>query len=655
MSYSVNFSLFCRFSATNIVDSEQNKTTTVTKIAAANIIPFSNTDHQTLQTNTSSSESSSSQTSTQESRHIDPASLADTSPDVPILFCPGDNIQHIVNTVQPPVNTTAIKSSKTITGAPKPKRKRLSVNQKSKDKDTTNPERSYDTPDTTNNLPPFKPTRDPGVYLDVPARRNFKEVDFFHLFFTNDLISSIVEHTNTYAWMNIIKKKKYASKDGSWKETSPNEIRMFIALLLYMGVVNVPAHDRYWSIKSLFHGLWARVMMPRLRFKALLAMLHVVDPGSEQAGDKLRKVNSFIDQFRDRCVSLYQPAQNQAVDERLVKSKHRSGIRQYLKNKPAKFGIKLWVIADSATGYTCDFRVYTGSGDGLAHKDYGLGYGVVTTLAQPYLHQGYMIFFDNFYTSVPLVGDLFDKGTPSCGTVTENRKGFPLSMKGGKTWGQKKERGSMRWKREGKTLCLQWKDNKIVTMLSTIDLASDYFEVERKVKVDGVWTTITVKQPACIKRYNSFMNGVDKSDQYLSKYNVLRKCIRWWKTLFFHLVDIAIVNGFIIFQNYRASNPQNELLARPRSYSMLDFREAVIRQLADLEEYADPPVYKSFVPPAPNNIYATEHLPEVTDKRGNCRLCYRETKIEYRVNTRCTAPQCMVHLHMTKEKNCFAK
>ena len=53
---------------------------------------------------------------------------------------------------------------------------------------------------------------------------------------------------------------------------------------------------------------------------------------------------------------------------------------------------------------------------------------------------------------------------------------------------------------------------------------------------------------------------------------------------------------------------------------MLDFREAVIRQLADLEEYADPPVYKLFVSPAPNNNYSTEHLPEVIDKGNYWRL-----------------------------------
>lgn len=36
-------------------------------------------------------------------------------------------------------------------------------------------------------------------------------------------------------------------------------------------------------------------------------------------------------------------------EERMVK---RSGIRQYIKDKPTKWGIKLLLLADSSSGYT---------------------------------------------------------------------------------------------------------------------------------------------------------------------------------------------------------------------------------------------------------------------------------------------------------------
>ena len=101
-------------------------------------------------------------------------------------------------------------------------------------------------------------------------------------------------------------------------------------------------------------------------------MLHVSDPLTEDTHAKLKKVDRFIDNFCVKCKGLFQPYQNAAIDERLVKPKHTSGITQYIARKPAKFRLKLWVNADSATGYTYDFYSYTGKTNEVYPN--GLGY-----------------------------------------------------------------------------------------------------------------------------------------------------------------------------------------------------------------------------------------------------------------------------------------
>lgn len=107
-----------------------------------------------------------------------------------------------------------------------------------------------------------------------------------------------------------------------------------------------------------------------------MALLHIVDPNTETQGNKLRKVQYFVNDFRSRCACLYQPGQNLAIDERMVKSRHRSRIRQYIKDKPTKWGIKLWVLADSCNGYTLDFDIYCISGkqqgERLVNMDLGM-------------------------------------------------------------------------------------------------------------------------------------------------------------------------------------------------------------------------------------------------------------------------------------------
>lgn len=520
---------------------------------------------------------------------------------------------------------------------------------------------TYEDPDIGNHLPPFTPNRPTGIHFGRPLLRHTmtKAVEFFHLFFTVEMINNICSHTNSYANEHIVAgtHRSYTQSDGSWKDTTPDEINRLIALLIYFGLVKVGVNtDRYWSTKSLYNGLWASAIMPRIRFRALMALLHVVDPGAENPGDKLCNVESFIDYFKSRCLELYQPRQQLAIDERMVKSRHRSGIRQYIKDKPTKWGIKLWVLADSSNGYTIDFNVYIGRAAGRGVSVNGLGYDVVVKLIQPFLNQGYHLYIDNFYTSKVLLKYLFDQGVPTTGTIRENSRGFPAYMKNGKQWSKASnvERGSMRWERDPPILALQWLDNKVVSMLTTIENANDSLQVRRKTKTAGVWRTRVVQQPQAIATYNQYMNGVDRSDQILAYNNVLRKCMRWWKTLFFHLIDIAVVNSFILFREHQAQFPDVEELRRTSDYSLAHFREEIVRQICGFPEYSDPPVRSAARPVSPQE-FESVHMPVFTEERRNCVVCYKQGRRQLKVQSKCSAPQCDKYMHVTKEKNCFLK
>lgn len=118
------------------------------------------------------------------------------------------------------------------------------------------------------------------------------------------MIKAIVKHTYTYAWLNITKKPPYASKEGCWTETTLPEMKRFIALLVYQGIVKVRGYEQYWSTKPLYHGLWARSTMSQKRFKALLAFLHVVDPLTEKDGNKLKKCGCSFHIFKRFAASF---------------------------------------------------------------------------------------------------------------------------------------------------------------------------------------------------------------------------------------------------------------------------------------------------------------------------------------------------------------
>ena len=58
--------------------------------------------------------------------------------------------------------------------------------------------------------------------------------------------------------------------------------------------------------------------------------------------DKLTRFQPLIDHARRVSQDFFQPNEKIAVDERMIRSKHKfSGIRQFMKDKSVKFSIKL--------------------------------------------------------------------------------------------------------------------------------------------------------------------------------------------------------------------------------------------------------------------------------------------------------------------------
>ena len=294
-------------------------------------------------------------------------------------------------------------------------------------------------------------------------------------------------------------------------------------------------------------------------------MLHVVDPATEDPQNKLRKVESFIEDFKKLRKELYVP-QNMWQLTSAWLSRLRSGFRQFIKD----------MLADSSNGYTVDFNIYSGRAAGQTIGEHGLGYDVVMRLMAPYFEKGHHLFVDNFY-SLTLFKHLYDQGVVATGTILPSRSSFLPALKKSQEWAKGRKRGNMRWARDPPCLVLQWVDNKVVSMITTVGNANEQGQVTRRVRTDGQWGERLVKQPQIFKTYNMKMNAVDRSDQILSAFSTQQKCVRWWKTLFFHLIDFAVVNSFILFQAHRAEHTE---IVRPAGYSQCHFREIIKRKLS---------------------------------------------------------------------------
>ena len=147
---------------------------------------------------------------------------------------------------------------------------------------------------------------------------------------------------------------------------------------------------------------------------------------------------------------------------------------------------------------------------------------------------------DNFYSSPSLFKHLRRLGFGACGTVRTNRRGVPEEIKAKL---QKEEIVSKMI--DDDVMALKWMDTRPVAMLTTVHDDSVVTKQRRTRSVQGGVEDIC--KPVVVECYNEFMGGVDTGDQLLSYYGFSHRTLKWWRRAFFHLIEVAIVNAYIMY------------------------------------------------------------------------------------------------------------
>ena len=123
-----------------------------------------------------------------------------------------------------------------------------------------------------------------------------------------------------------------------------------------MGIVKSSQLDLYWSAKHPLIRIGFSEVMPALglsRFGGISIFAMKIQPGY----DKLFKVRKLLDLVSAQFDSQYNTHGELTIDEAMIKFKGRLGFKQYIKNKPTKWGIKVFVLSDTTTGYVKRFQL----------------------------------------------------------------------------------------------------------------------------------------------------------------------------------------------------------------------------------------------------------------------------------------------------------
>lgn len=205
------------------------------------------------------------------------------------------------------------------------------------------------------------------------------------------------------------------------------------------------------------------------------------------------------------------PTKPLVIDESMVLFRGRFRIRQYIKNKKYKHGIRLYVLADPV-GLVHRIYMYKGkadtevSGNGHVNK-------VILELLNDYLmlpECGHSVYMDNFYHNVNLAEELLLNKTYCTGTLQPNRKRNPVVVTC-----KKLSRGGTIYRYNQKGLCMEnvkWKDKIDVLTISTEHSHKSQVVVNRR-GVESVKLKIVLQ-------FNKYMKGVDRHDQMLTHVNI---------------------------------------------------------------------------------------------------------------------------------------
>ena len=108
---------------------------------------------------------------------------------------------------------------------------------------------------------------------------------------------------------------------NNWEDTSPDEMKVFVAHLIIMGIPKKNSLEQYWSRDSILNMPFFGHYMSRNHFQNILWNLHVSDPDEtnplkgEADHDPLFLVRPMVDMMQRNFCTKYRPGKELSLDE----------------------------------------------------------------------------------------------------------------------------------------------------------------------------------------------------------------------------------------------------------------------------------------------------------------------------------------------------
>jgi len=471
---------------------------------------------------------------------------------------------------------------------------------------------------------PFK-TKNPVDYLELILDHEFFETV---VFLTNNAKAVIMDDQEYLSDEENGNKK---SHEVLWRDITVIELRTFLGLFFWMGLIRYPAITDHWATNPIFKNDVFSSKMSRDRFKQILARLTFSDKQSEKKDIPFNKLSVLISKVLENSKRYYQPGKNLSIDESMIAFSGRHQAKVYMPTKPIRYGFKAYVLSEASTGFLLEWRMHDRSKSLTVAQ-------IIDNLLESYPNCN--VYMDSFYSTIESFRTLKERNILACGTISKQR--LTLTALNEDIDGMAEETALCYSNGDLKLFIWKTRKKKIFYLLSTKH--SNYMQSSRRYDIKSK-QFIEVYKPEAIEDYNLNMRGVDLFDQYLRYYSFIHGSKKWYKKISYYFLETAIINSFIIYNQVS------------KTLSLKDYKVSIIRSLLEIGS-DDVSLISSF-----DDIKLCALGALGAGKQLDCQICSDRSSINYIQKSRkrtgyfcktCNVPVCVldcydIHLNTIKK------
>ena len=119
-------------------------------------------------------------------------------------------------------------------------------------------------------------------------------------------------------------------------------------------------------------------------------------------------------------------------------------------------------------------------------------------------------------------------------------------------------------------------------------------------------------KPMVVDLYNKYMLGVDRLDQRMSYYQFVRKSVRWWRKVFFWMVEVVVVNSYIVYTIHTDAR---------RKLTHKQFRRELVLALCEEQQSSLASHRSRHRRDQTLERLRGSHFPDTAATRWDCRVC----------------------------------